>query len=98
SSVDTKAAVLVPRYATPIGFAKREADELIAVGHVVHSWLGVETRDLTDGETDKLGRTGARIDSVTPGSPAANAGLPAGDIVLGLDGQAIGANSALRGA
>ena len=93
--VNTKAAVLVPRYATPIGFAKSEADELITVGHVVHSWLGVESRDLSDSETDKLGRTGARIDSVTPGSPAANAGLQAGDIVLGIDAKPIGSSSDL---
>ncbi|MGZ4716213.1 MAG: S1C family serine protease [Acidimicrobiales bacterium] len=93
--VNTKAAVLVPRYATPIGFAKSEADELITLGHVVHSWLGVESRDLSDSETDKLGRTGARVDSVTPGSPAANAGLQAGDIVLGIDNHPIGSSSDL---
>ena len=93
--VNTKAAVLVPRYATPIAFAKGEADELIALGHVVHSWLGVESRDLTERETDRLGRTGARVDSVTPGSPAANAGLQAGDIVLGIDNHPIGSSSDL---
>lgn len=93
--VNTKAAVLVPRYATPISFAKGEADELITLGHVVHSWLGVETRDLSDSETDRLGRTGARIDSVAPGSPAANAGLQAGDIVLGVDNNPIGSSSDL---
>ena len=93
--VNTKAAVLVPRYATPIAFAKGEADELITLGHVVHSWLGVETRDLTDSETDRLGRTGARVDSVAPGSPAASAGLQAGDIVLGIDNHPIGSSSDL---
>jgi S1-C subfamily serine protease len=93
--MNTKASVLVPRYATPIGFAKTEADELILLGHVVHSWLGVESRDLSDSETDKLGRTGARIDSVTPGSPAADAGLLAGDIVLGVDNHPIGSSSDL---
>ena len=58
-------------------------------------WLGVETRDLSDSETDRLGRTGARVDSVTPGSPAANAGLQAGDIVLGIDNHPIGSSSDL---
>ena len=85
--VNTKAAVLVPRYATPIEFAKQVTDELILTGRVAHPWLGVQTSDLSDTQIDRLGRAGARIDAVAPGSPAENAGLEPGDVVVGIDNQ-----------
>ena len=45
-----------------------------------HAWLGV-----TLGEQDDL--NGVRIDSVTPGSPAARSGLRSGDRLMAIDGR-----------
>ena len=50
--------------------------------------LGV-TVDLRAGENDSIGAT---LSSVTPGGPAAKAGLRSGDIVTRLDGKALVAN------
>jgi putative serine protease PepD len=91
-----KSATLVPRYATPIDYAKQVADELIDTGRVAHPWLGVRSSDLSDDQADRLGRSGARIDEVTPGSPAADADLRVGDVIVGIDGdRAIASSSDL---
>lgn len=45
-----------------------------------HAWLGV-----TLGEQDDM--NGVRIESVTPGSPAARAGLRSGDRLMAIDGR-----------
>jgi len=87
TTTTAKSSTLVPRYATPIEFAKQVADELILTGRVAHPWLGVQTSDLSDTQIDRLGRAGARIDAVAPGSPAENAGLEPGDVVVGIDNQ-----------
>ena len=87
TTVTTRSTTLVPRYATPIEFAKQEADELIATGRVAHPWLGVQSSDLPDAEAARLGRSGARVDAVAPGSPAEGAGLAVGDILIGIDNQ-----------
>jgi len=83
----SKPTTLLPRYATPIEYAKQVADELILTGHVAHPWLGVQTSDLSDSEIDALGRAGARVESVAPSSPAESAGLQPGDIVIGIDNE-----------
>jgi putative serine protease PepD len=83
----SRSTTLVPRYATPIEFAKQEADELITTGRVAHPWLGVQTSDLPDVDMARLGRAGARVDAVAAGSPAENAGLEVGDIVVGIDNE-----------
>ena len=69
-----------------LGFAiasntvQRVAQELIAGGRVQHPYLGVALSD---------GNGGARIDSVSSGSPADRAGLRAGDLVTAIDGHAV---------
>lgn len=94
TTVDTS-KTLVPRYATPVEYAKQLADEIILTGRVAHAWLGVESSDLTDKELDSLGHGGARIERVAPGSPAEAAGLKAGDVVVGVDDAGVESSSSL---
>jgi serine protease Do len=59
-------------------------------------WLGVDTQVLTRDIALALnleGRKGVRVTQVIADSPAANAGLKAGDVLLKLDGQVIAAST-----
>ncbi len=73
-------------YAVPGDTAKRIADELIADGKVEHAYLGVRLED--DGA--------ARLVGVPAGTPAARAGLRAGDVVIEVDGDEIETGDELR--
>lgn len=51
-----------------------------------HGRLGVLVNTQADAETDSIG---AHIEAVTPGSPAARAGLKAGDVIIKFHGTAL---------
>jgi S1-C subfamily serine protease len=96
--VTTTVAEFVARFATPIDYARQVADELIATGRVDHAWLGVETSDLDGAAEAAIGQPGAQIIDVVASSPAAQAGLRAGDVVVAIDGSRVtsSANLAVR--
>lgn len=77
-------------YATPIDLARQFANQLIAAGHVVRVWLGVQGIDLSASSARVMAVAGgAVITRVDGGSPAATAGLNPGDIVVGIDNRAV---------
>jgi serine protease Do len=66
--------------------------QLIESGKVTRGWLGVVLQPLTPQLAASFGvegRKGALISEVSPDSPAARAGLQAGDVVLEVDGQKV---------
>src|SRR5262249_6171643 len=63
--------------ALPIDQARDVAAQLTARGAVEHGWLGVWATD----DTDRAGG-GARVQGVVPGSPAAQAGMEQGDVIV----------------
>jgi putative serine protease PepD len=67
-------------FAIPSDFAHSIANELIANGKVTHGFLGLSVDTAADG-------SGLLIVAVTPGGPAAQAGLQVGDVITQLDGQ-----------
>lgn len=81
-TLPTGPAMIPFGYAVPAEMASHVARQLLAQGRVIHPWLGV------DG-TDKAMNGGAEIQKVKQLSPAAEAGLEVGDVVVGLDGAAI---------
>jgi putative serine protease PepD len=75
-------------FAIPSDTAARISQELISSGTATHAVLGVRTRTATS--SDQLTAIGATIATVQPGSPAADAGLKAGDTVVKVGDHVIG--------
>ncbi len=78
-------------FAIPINQVRRVAESLIKEGHVRYAYLGVLVGDA--GEPDGApvkgvpAGGGALVSEVTPGGPAARAGLRAGDFITDIDGK-----------
>jgi S1-C subfamily serine protease len=87
-------------FAIPINTAKRIANELVAKGKVEHPYLGIQMVTLTPELKDNINNNpnsglsvqeeqGILIAKVIPGSPAAKAGLRAGDVIRKINGQPV---------
>ena len=81
-------------FAIPVNEAKSIADQLIATGTAQHAYIGVSAGDttVTDGNSK---RQAALVQSVSQGTPAAQAGLQAQDAVIAIDGKPIDSSEAL---
>jgi serine protease Do len=79
-------------FAVPSDTAAVAIDQLRQFGEVRRGWLGVKIRSLTDDIAESLGlpeSTGALVDAVTKGGPAAKGGIEDGDVILKFDGKDI---------
>jgi serine protease Do len=79
-------------FAIPAATASQVVDDLIANGQVVRGWLGVQIQPVTPEIARSVGLdnpSGAIVTTPQPESPAAKAGIAAGDIITSVDGQAI---------
>jgi serine protease Do len=78
-------------FAIPINMAKDLLPQL-RKGKVVRGWLGVTIQEITPALKNKLGLPsdeGALVSQVTPGGPAASAGIERGDVIISFNGSAI---------
>ncbi|NAZ75562.1 PDZ domain-containing protein [Kineococcus sp. T13] len=76
-------------FAIPSNEVRMIADQLVETGSAQHAWLGVSlAQEAATVTVDGAGRQGAQVAQVQPGTPAADAGLQAGDVVTAVDGQA----------
>jgi serine protease Do len=85
-------------FAIPIDVAVRIKDQIVATGSAQHARLGVTVQEVNQTLADsfKLDRPeGALVASVEKGSPAEKAGLQPGDVIRGVNGQAIVASGDL---
>ena len=85
-------------FAIPVNQAKSVVTQLVASGKVTRGWLGVTiqplTAELAKGFNVTEG-TGALVAGVQDGSPAARAGVKAGDIITRYDGQKVATSADL---
>lgn len=77
-------------FAIPANLAKDIVSRLLKEGKIVRGWIGVYIQPLDPELAKDLGlKQGVGIHEVIEGSPAATAGLQAGDVVLEIDGKAV---------
>ncbi len=79
-------------FAVPINIAKQILPQLQASGRVSRGWLGVRIQPIDDVTAEHLGikdTRGALVAEVDAGSPADDAGLAYGDVIVEFDGQAV---------
>ena len=68
---------------------KAVVSQLEDKGHVTRGWIGVQVQPVTAAIAESLGMKnveGALVDEPQPGSPAATAGIQAGDVITAIDG------------
>ena len=79
-------------FAVPSNLAKPIVEQLRKYGRTRRGWLGVHIREVGPDVAKTIGLakpTGAIVVNVFPGSPAANAGILAGDVILIFNGKAV---------
>jgi len=79
-------------FALPSGFAKPIVEQLRTNGKVERGWIGARIQPVTDDLAETVGlekSRGGMIAAIEPGSPAAQAKLQPGDVILSYDGQPI---------
>ena len=77
-------------FAIPSNMVRDIVAELEAHGKVSRGWLGVRIQPLTDELAESLGLDGthgALVAGVEPGSPAEDAGVKTGDVIVGMNGE-----------
>jgi serine protease DegS/serine protease DegQ len=75
-------------FAIPVATAKSVMDQLVAHGKVIRGWIGAEYADVNSLQNTGVTH-GVAVIGTYENSPAAKAGLKAGDILMTLDGEPI---------
>jgi Do/DeqQ family serine protease len=86
-------------FAIPSNMAKTVMDQLIDSGKVRRSQLGIGIQRVTSDVAASLGIKevrGVLVNSVMPGSPAAEAGIQRGDVIVALNGEAVEDSNSFR--
>jgi serine protease DegQ len=79
-------------FAIPSNIARQVMEQIIETGTVTRGWVGIGVQDLTAelAETLKLPKVaGALITEVVSASPADQAGIKPGDVLIGVEGKAV---------
>jgi serine protease Do len=79
-------------FAIPVNMAKQVVTQLISKGNVSRGWLGISIQTVNEemARSFRLPKTsGALVNDVVAGGPAAKAGILQGDIITSFDGNAV---------
>jgi serine protease Do len=85
-------------FAIPIDVAQEVRDQLVQFGRVQRGRIGVTIQDVNQPLADSFGLDrprGALVSSVERGGPADKAGIRPGDVILGVNGEAVGSSGEL---
>jgi serine protease DegS len=76
-------------FAIPVNMVRGVLSDIVAHGRVVRGWIGIVPEDVPDEQAQQLGLTqpGVAIGNLYVGSPAQQAGLQPGDLLLDIDGS-----------
>ena len=84
-------------FAIPSDMVRTVVAQLEQSGHITRGYLGVESQPIAPALAEALklprdasGHAGALVAGVADNSPAQKAGLQAGDVIVGVDGQKVG--------
>jgi serine protease Do len=86
-------------FAVPVNLAHEVIRQIEEHGHVIRGWLGVAVQDVTPAAAAALGLdrpVGALVGDVEEKSPAAQAGLARGDVIVDVDDRPIADSRGLR--
>ena len=86
-------------FAIPSNMVRQVMDQLRTDGKVVRGRLGVTIQNVTPDLASSLKLSnvgGALVNSVEPGGAADRAGLKQGDVIVGINGEKVADNNALR--
>jgi serine protease Do len=75
-------------FALPEAMAEPVIQQLKETGHIIRGWLGVKIQTVTEEIAESIGlkdAKGALVLEVSENSPAAKAGIQAGDVILSFD-------------
>jgi len=79
-------------FAVPASIAREVMDQLRTKGKVSRGYLGITVAEVTPDVAEAWGLSdekGALVQSVSPGYPAAEAGVQKGDIITSIDGKPV---------
>jgi serine peptidase DegS len=76
-------------FAIPVNLVRGVLNDIVAHGRVIRGWIGIVPEDVSAAQAAQLGlaRGGVLISNLYVGSPAQQAGLQAGDILIAIDGK-----------
>jgi serine protease DegQ len=86
-------------FAIPSNMVSEVVDQLLEHGNVQRGRIGIAIQDVTPGLSQALELTtdrGALVTQVEPASPAEQAGIQPGDVIVAIDGKPIDSSADLR--
>ncbi len=86
-------------FAVPANLARNVMDQVLRTGHVTRAYLGIYPQDVTPAMAKAFGEKdsqGIVVGDVSANSPAQNAGIQRGDIILQINGKPVTDSNQLR--
>ncbi|WP_374404538.1 trypsin-like peptidase domain-containing protein [Niveibacterium sp.] len=80
-------------FAIPASLARSVMEQIIKTGEVTRGWIGVEVREVSAEQAASLGlpaQDGTLVTGIVNGGPADKGGVAPGDLLVSINGKAVG--------